>query len=161
MEIKFKAKNLKTNQWEYGYYVEHLDTQPYPMVKNEEEGIDFIKNHTHYYILNDKNVDWGMSRQLLCHEIDKDTLCQFTGLIDSSGHNIYTHDILRIIKSDDSIVIVKAIYSCGEILFRELSSKKTYRLDIFDNIQSNEVIGNEYNKPTSIIKWLGGDMFES
>ena len=84
-DIRFRGKNIKTNDWAYGYYVHIKDT-----VRNREThriyngfGDSFPDTMTTY--------DFSGSYE----EVDPETIGQFTGLHDENDKPIYDGDIVR------------------------------------------------------------------
>lgn len=73
-DIKFKAKRLDNNTWVEGYfYVECGNT----------------------YIIEDRQSESMLNRNE-AHQIDPSTVCQFTGLTDCKGNEIWEGDIVDV-----------------------------------------------------------------
>lgn len=102
-EIKFKAKRIDNGEWVYG----SINTD----------------NKTVYEILCDEGGDY---------EVIPETVCQFTGLKDKNGNDIYECDIFKFETEDIMSTIFsinEACYFVGNLILSTVNSHR-------------EVIGN-------------------
>lgn len=113
-EHKYKAKRLDNGEWIEGYYWQNSCGNHF--IRAIDEQGEFV---------------------LLDAEIDPDTLCEFTGLIDKNKKEIYEHDIVQ---NHFSIEEIKyGIWNCG-------CCYDVYGWDITRD-EDIEVIGNIFDNP--------------
>lgn len=71
--IKFKAKRLDGKGWVCGYFY-------------EENG--------NTYIIENRQKESKLNRNLT-YQVDPSTVCQYTGLKDCEGNELYEHDVIK------------------------------------------------------------------
>ena len=127
-EILFKAKRKDNGEWVYGNYA-----------------FEDTKGERHFIFQN-----FGFK-----YEVDKDTICQYTGLTDKNGRKIFENDVVKHYYDPFS----KSVYEKGIIKwddercrFRQdrLSPNFAYSVEKYCVY---EVIGNIFDNP----ELLGGE----
>lgn len=131
-EILFRAKRLYNGEWVEGSYFHCQGATNY----------SFQNNH---YILafDDCGVVW--------HKIDKETICQFTGLTDKNGKKIWENDIVS-----EDFGNYKGVIRFGN--FESMVLKNVgfniewmggiyYRQDLMYWAEKCEVIGSIFDNP--------------
>ena len=122
-DIKFKAKRLDNNQWVEGDLVK--------LPKNQV-GICYLDN------LGDVEINVTL-------KVDPSTVCQYTGLIDENGVELYEGDYIKIL--DEERLIEYNPVACGFIL-QETPARTMRSLDVLASY-AFEVIGNKFDKEES------------
>ena len=90
--IKFKAKRLDDNSWVFGYFY-------------EENG--------NTYIIENRQKESKLNRNLT-YQVDPSTVCQFTGLKDKNGKDVWEGYYLKPINGSKAM---KVIYKEGSFGF--------------------------------------------
>ena len=71
--IKFKAKCLDNGKWVEGYFYAECGNT---------------------YIIENRQEESMLNRNIT-YEVDPSTVCQFTGLADGKGNELYEHDVIK------------------------------------------------------------------
>ena len=126
--IKFKAKRFDNGEWVYGSLIRSTAG-----VKEKAYIVDSFSS------MSDYSVVW----------IDPSTICQFTGLKDCKGKEIWEGDMLSNVTNDspDGIVVFK--YGAFSLLAkngRDFCVALTYLLSEKDSLNRFKVVGNKFDK---------------
>lgn len=126
--IKFKAKRLDGKGWVCGYFY-------------EENG--------NTYIIENRQKESKLNRNLT-YQVDPSTVCQFTGLEDCEGNEIWEGDILLNTNSGSQYTVMYSDYG-GAFFIRKIRTVNDdmylFELSDVDNcIAFIEVIGNKFDK---------------
>lgn len=125
-DIKFKAKRLDGKGWVCGYFY-------------EENG--------NTYIIENRQKESMLNRNIT-YQVDPSTVCQFTGLKDCEGNEIWEGDILQ----DADYYYIKYVVIFGEGTF--LARKEGHYTGIplhecvgdSGNVTYAKVVGNKFDK---------------
>jgi hypothetical protein len=118
--IKFKAKSTLDGAWVQG-----------DLIHKEDGKIAILRNGF--------NVS----------EVDPSTVCQFTGLKDCEGNEIWEGDMLSNVTNDSPDGIVMFKYGAFSLLAkngRDFCVALTYLLSEKDSLNRFKVIGNKFDK---------------
>lgn len=123
--IKFKAKRLDNNTWAEGYFYAECGNT---------------------YIIEDRQSESMLNRNE-AHQVDPSTVCQFTGLKDCEGKEIWEGDIVH--DSYDLLCIdnlYEVVYIEEEGMFAFKSLDKVDNYEPFVNLFEVYVVGNKFDK---------------
>lgn len=120
--IKFKAKRLDSREWVCGYFY-------------EENG--------NTYIIENRQKESMLNRNVT-YEVDPSTVCQFTGLTDCKGKEIFEHDLIRFVGHKP---VAEVIWSVDSYVFLAKAEYEPlyYLSDVLD-IGKIERVGNKFDK---------------
>lgn len=109
-EIKFKARRTDNQEWAYGHY--------------------FANSNSHYIHMNGLNTSCP---------IERNTLCQLTGLTDVKDNLIWEGDIL---KHSDSEYEFKITFGGGSFIMTCVDTSHAIEYDLFKFHKYYEIIGS-------------------
>lgn len=118
--IKFKAKELGTGKWKEGFLQRDMDYNLCILIANKED-------HSWYWT-----------------QIDPTTVCQFTGLIDCKGNEIWEHDLIHFVGYKPT---AEVFWSEEYYAFMAASEKEPlYLLPHVLEVGKIERVGNKFDK---------------
>lgn len=139
-EILFRGKRKSDKEWVYGYYIQTND---------------FLDERKHDLIFETNSVNYPRGEIAGVHEVDPQTVCQFTGLTDRNGVKIFEGDIIKV--DDDFDTFGKMAGEIREVWFKDggFRLKPKYPSSIargdrgywMEDGVDYEVIGNVHDNP--------------
>lgn len=121
--IKFKAKRLDNGEWCEGYFY-------------EENG--------NTYIIENRQKESKLNRNIT-YQVDPSTVCQFTGLKDCKGREVWEGDILQDVDDDN----IKYVVTFGEGAFF------ARKVGLYTGIPLHECVGSLGNDVITYAKVVG------
>ena len=123
-QIKFKAKRLDNGEWVYGSLIRSTAG-----VKERAYIVDNFSSMSDYSVIG----------------VDPSTVCQFTGLKDCEGKEIFEHDLIHFVGYEPT---AEVIWSEDDYAFMTTGDTNLFLLsDVIDVGNGKiEVIGNKFDK---------------
>lgn len=121
--IKFKAKRLDNGKWVEGYFYTECGNA---------------------YIVENRQGESMLNRNE-AHQVDPSTVCQFTGLIDMNGVEVYENDIVKAVDWEETICNVE-YKDYGFCLCSKSFRDGVMPLFVAVGNYDIYVVGNKFNK---------------
>ena len=122
-EILFRAKRIDDGKWVEGYY---------------QKRYDLLGNEEHLIFHADSYKVWEYA------EVDPETICQYTGLTDKNGNEIWENDILKFDKNSARYDFVKYKFNENSV---EADLHENHDIEFSEFVKENEKIGNIFDNP--------------
>lgn len=131
-EILFRGKDSITKRWVYGALVQQQD--------------DLLKEKA--FIISYSNYQFGDFSEAVMHEVDPETVGQYTGFVDKKGKKIFEGDIVSIYNSKAFLFAVE--WNNHYILKCTTNGVSDNILNVIESPEDVEVVGNIYDNPELI-----------
>lgn len=131
-EIVFRGKDSITKRWVYGALVQQQD--------------DPLKEKA--FIISYSNYQFGDFSEAVMHEVDPETVGQYTGFVDKKGKKIFEGDILSIYNSKAFLFVVE--WNNQYVLKCTTNGVSDNILNVIESSEDAEVVGNIYDNPEPI-----------
>lgn len=132
-EILFRGKRLYDGEWVYGSFIP--DAMEFRDLTIEMPG--FICSY-------DFEHDSGY--KVLMHEVDRESVGQFTGATDKNGKKIFEGDTVRVNRSEVPSIVEYSECNCG--FHADSRSDDYFSISVLNrDLVDLEVIGNIYDNP--------------
>lgn len=131
-EILFRGKDSITKRWVYGALVQQQD--------------DPLKEKA--FIISYSNYQFGDFSEAVMHEVDPETVGQYTGFVDKKGKKIFEGDILSIYNSKAFLFAVE--WNNQYVLKCTTNGVSDNILNVIESPEDVEVVGNIYDNPELI-----------
>lgn len=123
--IKFKAKRLDNGEWVCGYFYEENDNT---------------------YIIENRQKESKLNRNIT-YQVDPSTICQFTGMTDCKGKEIWEHDLLQ---SQETKAIYEVVWNQGNTSFSLVNTEcpVLYPNTLGGMLRNRrlKIVGNKFDK---------------
>ena len=141
-EILFKAKREDNGEWVEGFYV------------NAKEEYGHGVRVAEIITIDAEQICSGQYSHMDSFPVEKETLCQYTGLTDKNGNKIWENDVVFV--TDDNGCSGQVDTGIGEIDFLEglwyISGSVQNALYDINKCFQIEVIGNIFDNPELLSK---------
>lgn len=117
--IKFKAKRLDGKGWVCGYFYEENDNT---------------------YIIENRQKESKLNRNLT-YQVDPSTVCQFSGLKDRNGVEVWEHDLLT---KDYSVIYEVGYEGCG--FKASIKGEDEFDLNLVAVCKYDCICGNKFDR---------------
>lgn len=140
-EILFRSKRKSDSEWVYGYYVQTND---------------FLDGRKLNLIFEANSVNYPRGEIVGTHEVEPETVSQYTGLTDKNGVKIFEGDIIKFDGDWEEYGgnVFEVVFTNGCFYLGRNPDTICFLLKTF--VEWAEVVGNIYDNP----ELLGGDSDE-